>query len=95
MDTSALAVKCVEVALHEATIDATVETAMELDLRLDKALVLINREVPDFIANRLMGAIQHEALFLVIRALQASKTLTPLRAPRRTRRKTLRSVDCA
>ncbi|MFI8413336.1 3-hydroxyacyl-CoA dehydrogenase family protein [Paeniglutamicibacter gangotriensis] len=60
----ALVMKCVEVVRHEGTSDATVETTMELARRMGKEPVLINREIPGFIANRLMGAIQREALFL-------------------------------
>ncbi|GAA1892639.1 hypothetical protein GCM10009715_42640 [Paeniglutamicibacter psychrophenolicus] len=60
----ALVMKCVEVVRHETTSDATVDTTMELARRLGKEPVLINREIPGFIANRLMGAIQREALFL-------------------------------
>ena len=60
----ALVMKCVEVVRHETTSDATVETTMELARRLGKEPVLINREIPGFIANRLMGAVQREALFL-------------------------------
>jgi 3-hydroxybutyryl-CoA dehydrogenase len=60
----ALVMKCVEVVRHETTSDATVATTMELARRLGKEPVLINREIPGFIANRLMGAIQREALFL-------------------------------
>ena len=60
----ALVMKCVEVVRHETTSDATVETTLELARRLGKEPVLINREIPGFIANRLMGAIQREALFL-------------------------------
>ncbi|MBV1778923.1 3-hydroxyacyl-CoA dehydrogenase family protein [Paeniglutamicibacter sp. ABSL32-1] len=60
----ALVMKCVEVVRHGETSDATVATTMELARRLGKEPVLINREIPGFIANRLMGAIQREALFL-------------------------------
>ncbi|MDO5743990.1 MAG: 3-hydroxyacyl-CoA dehydrogenase family protein [Micrococcaceae bacterium] len=60
----ALVMKCVEVVRHETTSDATVETVMELARRLGKEPVLINKEIPGFIANRLMGAIQREALGL-------------------------------
>ena len=60
----ALVMKCVEVVRHGETSDATVQTTMELARRLGKEPVLINREIPGFIANRLMGAIQREALFL-------------------------------
>ncbi|MFD1212854.1 3-hydroxyacyl-CoA dehydrogenase family protein [Arthrobacter sp. GCM10027362] len=60
----ALVMKCVEVVRHEATSQATVDTTMELARRLGKKPVLINREIPGFIANRLMRAVQREALAL-------------------------------
>ena len=41
------------------------DTAVELARRLGKTPVLINREVPGFVANRLMGAVQKEALALL------------------------------
>jgi 3-hydroxybutyryl-CoA dehydrogenase len=60
----ALVMKCVEVVRHAGTSRATIETTLELARRLGKEPVLINREIPGFIANRLMGAIQREALAL-------------------------------
>ena len=54
----ALVMKCVEVVRHEHTSQATVETTLELARRSGKQPVLINREIPGFIANRLMGALQ-------------------------------------
>lgn len=60
----ALVMKCVEVVRHEHTSEPTVAVTMELARRLGKEPVLINHEVPGFIANRLMGAIQREALAL-------------------------------
>lgn len=60
----ALVMKCVEVVRHERTSEATVQITMELARKLGKEPVLINKEIPGFIANRLMGAIQHEALNL-------------------------------
>ena len=60
----ALVMKCVEVVRNEATSQTTVDTTMELARRFGKEPVLINREVPGFVANRLMGAIQKEALAL-------------------------------
>ena len=60
----ALVMKCVEVVRHERTSQTTVDTTMELARRLGKQPVLINREIPGFIANRLMGAAQREALAL-------------------------------
>ena len=60
----ALVMKCVEVVRHPETSQATVDTTMELARRLGKEPVLLTREVPGFIANRLMGAIHREALSL-------------------------------
>jgi 3-hydroxybutyryl-CoA dehydrogenase len=60
----ALVMKCVEVVRHQDTSQATVDTTMELARRFGKEPVLINREIPGFIANRLMGAVQKEALAL-------------------------------
>lgn len=60
----ALVMKCVEVVRNEATSQATVDTTLELARRFGKQPVLINREIPGFVANRLMGALQKEALAL-------------------------------
>ncbi|GAC1377364.1 MAG: hypothetical protein NVSMB43_18430 [Pseudarthrobacter sp.] len=60
----ALVMKCVEVVRHDKTSQATVDTTMELARAMGKAPVLINREIPGFVANRLMGAIRDEALRL-------------------------------
>lgn len=60
----ALVMKCVEVVRNNATSQATVETTMELARRFGKSPVLINQEIPGFVANRLMGAVQKEALAL-------------------------------
>ncbi|NVN00133.1 3-hydroxyacyl-CoA dehydrogenase family protein [Arthrobacter sp. SDTb3-6] len=60
----ALVMKCVEVVRHPGTSQDTVDTVMALARSLGKAPVLINKEVPGFVANRLMGAIRDEALRL-------------------------------
>ncbi|MGO4490654.1 3-hydroxyacyl-CoA dehydrogenase family protein [Arthrobacter sp. 2YAF22_2] len=60
----ALVMKCVEVVRHDTTSQATVDTTLDLARSLGKAPVLINREVPGFVANRLMGALRDEALRL-------------------------------
>ncbi|MCU6481160.1 3-hydroxyacyl-CoA dehydrogenase family protein [Arthrobacter sp. A2-55] len=60
----ALVMKCVEVVRHPGTSQETLDTVMELARRLGKAPVLINHEIPGFVANRLMGAIRDEALRL-------------------------------
>lgn len=60
----ALVMKCVEVVRHPGTSQETVDTVMTLARSLGKAPVLINKEIPGFVANRLMGAIRDEALRL-------------------------------
>lgn len=60
----ALVMKCVEVVRHPGTSQDTVDTVMELARSMGKAPVLINKEIPGFVANRLMGAIRDEALRL-------------------------------
>ena len=60
----ALVMKCVEVVPHEATSRETVETAMELARSIGKAPVELKKEVPGFVANRLLGALRSEALKL-------------------------------
>lgn len=61
----ALVMTCVEVVRHERTTQVTVDTTLELARRMGKQPVLLHREVPGFVANRLMGAVQREALALV------------------------------
>ncbi|WP_256883059.1 3-hydroxyacyl-CoA dehydrogenase family protein [Arthrobacter sp. STN4] len=60
----ALVMKCVEVVRHGKTSQDTVDATMELARSLGKSPVLINREIPGFVANRLMGALRDEALRL-------------------------------
>lgn len=60
----ALVMKCVEVVRNEQTSDATVQAVAQVATRLGKQPVLVNKEIPGFIANRMMGAINAEALNL-------------------------------
>lgn len=60
----ALVMKAVEVVRNPKTSDDTVKTVMEVARKMGKQPVLLNREIPGFIANRLMGAIRSEALDL-------------------------------
>ncbi|WP_372698729.1 3-hydroxyacyl-CoA dehydrogenase family protein [Arthrobacter sp. JSM 101049] len=60
----ALVMKCVEVVRHAATSQDTIDTVLEVARAMGKSPVLINREIPGFVANRLMGAIRDEALRL-------------------------------
>ena len=55
----------VEVIRGEQTSDATVELMTSLLKRLEKTPVLVRREVPGFIANRIQAAVWREILKLV------------------------------
>ncbi|WP_018296232.1 3-hydroxyacyl-CoA dehydrogenase family protein [Corynebacterium lubricantis] len=60
----ALVMKAVEVVRHEKTSDETIETVMAVAKQMGKDPVLLNKEIPGFVANRLMGAIRTEAINL-------------------------------
>ncbi|MDR8018455.1 3-hydroxyacyl-CoA dehydrogenase family protein [Nesterenkonia aerolata] len=60
----ALVMECVEVAPHDGTADHVIETSLALVESLGKSAVRLRREVPGFIANRLLSAIRREALEL-------------------------------
>ncbi|WP_404289350.1 3-hydroxyacyl-CoA dehydrogenase family protein [Glutamicibacter arilaitensis] len=60
----ALVMKCVEIVRNEQTSDETIQSVMAVARALGKEPVLVNKEIPGFIANRMMGAIQREALNL-------------------------------
>ncbi len=55
----------VEIVPGELTSDGTLETAFRLMKRLGKSPVIVQKEVPGFIANRLQTALRREALYLV------------------------------
>jgi 3-hydroxybutyryl-CoA dehydrogenase len=61
----ALIMKCVEVVRGPQTSDDTVATAVELARRLGKTPVVLDREIPGFIANRILGAVRDEAIYLL------------------------------
>lgn len=60
----ALVMKAVEVVRHPDTSDDTVDTVMAVARQMGKQPVLLNKEIPGFIANRLMGALRSEAIDL-------------------------------
>ena len=60
-------VPLVEIMRNERTSDATVTTLFELLVEIGKRPVVIQREIPGFIANRLQAALLREALWLVQR----------------------------
>lgn len=60
----ALIMKCVEVVPHTGTSEETLEKTAALAEALGKDPVRLRKEVPGFVANRLLNAIRKEALSL-------------------------------
>lgn len=58
-------VPLVEIMRNERTSDETVTTVYDLLTKIGKRPVIIQREVPGFVTNRLQGALLREALWLV------------------------------
>ena len=58
-------VPLVEIVKHEKTTETVVETTTELMRKIGKHPVLLKKEVPGFIANRLQAAIVREAFHLL------------------------------
>lgn len=61
----ALIMTCVEVVRGPDTSDDTVATSIDLTERLGKTPVVLNREIPGFIANRILNAVRDEAIHLL------------------------------
>jgi len=61
----ALVMECVEVVRGPETSQATVEATLGLAHGLGKIPVLLNREIPGFIANRILNAARDEAIALL------------------------------
>lgn len=61
----ALVMKAVEVVRHAETSDDTVDSVVAVVEKMGKHPVVLNKEIPGFIANRLMGAVRAEALSLL------------------------------
>ena len=60
----ALVMKCVEVVSHEGTSQETIDTTIAIAEKMGKEVVRVNKEIPGFVANRLLNAIRKEALYL-------------------------------
>lgn len=60
-----LVMKLVEVVQGPATLDATVDLTAELARRIGKQPVVLRKEMPGFLVNRILRAITDEAYFLV------------------------------
>ena len=71
----ALVMKCVEVVRHPQTSQATVDIVMELVRKIGKQPVLINKEIPGFVANRLMGVLRDEALNLLSAGIASTEDI--------------------
>ncbi len=60
-----MVMKLVEVVKGERTLDATVELTAELARRIGKQPVILHKELPGFLVNRILRAITNEAYFLL------------------------------
>ena len=67
----ALVMRCVEVVASEATSPETVEAVTEVARRLGKEPVVLRKEIPGFVANRILGAVRDEAIFLLENGIAA------------------------
>jgi 3-hydroxybutyryl-CoA dehydrogenase len=61
----ALVMRCVEVVRSPDTSAATLDTTVQLTRRLGKEPVVLHKEIPGFVANRILGAVRDEAIFLL------------------------------
>jgi 3-hydroxybutyryl-CoA dehydrogenase len=66
-------VPLVEMMRNERTSDETVTAVYDLLTKIGKSPVVIQREVPGFVANRLQGALLREALWLVQRGVVSAR----------------------
>ncbi|KAL2816924.1 hypothetical protein BJX63DRAFT_441289 [Aspergillus granulosus] len=68
-------VPLVEVVPHPGTNTTTIRTAQEFYRSLGKKPILLRREVPGFVANRLQAAINSEAYSLISRGIVSAEDL--------------------
>ncbi|MCK1984144.1 MULTISPECIES: 3-hydroxyacyl-CoA dehydrogenase family protein [Peribacillus] len=59
-----LVMDCVEVVMSEQTSEETAKLAMEVTEKMNRTGVLLRKEISGFVANRILGALQREALYL-------------------------------
>ncbi|MGG4490699.1 3-hydroxyacyl-CoA dehydrogenase family protein [Metabacillus idriensis] len=59
-----LVMDCVEVVMSEKTSNETAELTMDVCKTINRTAVLLKKEISGFIANRILGALQREAVFL-------------------------------
>ncbi|MGD7044402.1 3-hydroxyacyl-CoA dehydrogenase family protein [Jeotgalibacillus proteolyticus] len=59
-----LLMDCVEVVMSRDTSEETADLAMEVCRRMNRTAVLLKKEISGFVANRILGALQKEAVYL-------------------------------
>ncbi|WP_078547499.1 3-hydroxyacyl-CoA dehydrogenase family protein [Litchfieldia alkalitelluris] len=59
-----LVMDCVEVVMSEDTSEETAQLTMEVCERINRTGVLLRKEISGFVANRILGALQREAVQL-------------------------------
>ncbi|MDN4073135.1 3-hydroxyacyl-CoA dehydrogenase family protein [Fictibacillus terranigra] len=59
-----LVMDCVEVVMSDKTSEETARLTMEISKRINRTAVLLKKEISGFIANRILGALQKEAVYL-------------------------------
>ncbi|MBT2688703.1 3-hydroxyacyl-CoA dehydrogenase family protein [Bacillus sp. ISL-47] len=59
-----LVMDCVEVVMSEQTSEETAQIAMDVCKQMNRTAVLLKKEISGFVANRILGALQKEAVAL-------------------------------
>ncbi|WP_252312383.1 3-hydroxyacyl-CoA dehydrogenase family protein [Sinobaca sp. H24] len=59
-----LVMDCVEVVMSDATSEETAQAAITVSRRMNRTAVLLRKEISGFVANRILGALQKEAVHL-------------------------------
>ncbi|PTX48722.1 3-hydroxybutyryl-CoA dehydrogenase [Melghirimyces profundicolus] len=59
-----LVMDCVEVVMSDATSEETAQVTLDLCKRIGRTGVLLRKEISGFVANRILGALQKEAMKL-------------------------------
>lgn len=59
-----LVMDCVEVVMSEESSEETAQIAMEVCKQINRTAVLLKKEISGFVANRILGALQKEAVAL-------------------------------
>lgn len=59
-----LVMDCVEVVMSEQTLEETAQIALDVCKKINRTGVLIKKEISGFVANRILGALQKEAVAL-------------------------------